>query len=649
MQNHNLDFWRLIIILRILVICIVSALIIGLLPVFLEYAVVRLQGRPLNSRAFLLAVYPLYAFLTLIPAVAFGLLLSGLHLGGVFSGKIHSTLQLVLSVLLTGCVFVVVTMHINMQFLPELKELSSILGNMGLILSIAGLGYLLYRFWGFLFSRISPWIPAGAVAIILIAGGLLLYRTPIGASGKIPERVSGNVTGPDVILVTIDTLRADHLSCFGYSRETSPFIDELAGQGVLFTNHIAASSWTRPSTASLLTSLYPSGHQTIKMNSRLPEGVVSLSEVMKREGYVTGIFSANGHISPTFGFEQGVDYFFQTRWRSMIKFTGLYRLTTGFIKPFSEWANENKWIRSEGKDIEDDRSLLNKFIKWYGLLEGKPFFAYLHFNAPHTTYEPPAPYSSMFTESNEKLDFKVRFIHQAGECDEKWPPRVQQRQVALYDGEIAYVDTLIHKLVKTVDTDNRPRDLLFILVSDHGEEFYEHCMYGHGLSLYQELVRVPGIIYYPGKIKAGMKVKHPVSMVDFAPTILSLAGLPPQDAFMGQNLAPYLLGNNKKLAPQAYSELLSTHNLFTVIDKHKNKLIRTEADGEVSYELYDLEADPEEKENLLLDENYKPVKTELKKKLSQLRELAAMPSLDKEEIELDEATRERLKALGYVQ
>jgi len=636
---------------KILGICVAGGLIFAVMPVILEYAGLRLREIPASPRIFMVAALPPYLLVSGVCGLLLGAILSVLYSSGVFSGITRTTLNITLSSMLAGWSFFVGGATINIVYLPQFESLRSLAANLGLVAGFLAVGYGLYRFFGFLSSRISPLLIGGGTAAVLLASAAIFYSSSGMVSSGDTHSGRRTAKGPNVVLVLIDALRADHLSCLGYRRQTSPFLDKLAKQGALFTNFVSNSSWTRPSVATLFTSLYPSGHHATAIRSRISEKIETLPEIMRKNGYVTGLFTNTDQVGAIFGFGQGVDHYYMWLRRSMIRFTAFHRVTMKFLPSTDKWFWKLEKVRLGEKGAPEDKLLAERFLSWREELGGKPYFAYLHFMATHTPYNPPPPYHDKFLGQRSGKTFKPGWFHDIGigfnECDKKLPDDTEKTLVDLYDGEIAFIDDVIKSLVNALYAENSSESML-IITADHGESFYEHCQYEHGHSLYQENLWVPTIIYYPGKVPKGLRISHPASTIDIAPTILSLAGLPPEKKFMGESLEPLLHNENEKFRPFVYSELLGRGELRSIIDERGYKLIELETEEKTVRELYDLNSDPGEERNLFHDDDYAEVRKGLEEKLSETRKYASLPQFDEIEVELDPGTKERLKALGYL-
>jgi hypothetical protein len=357
------------------------------------------------------------------------------------------------------------------------------------------------RFW----RRTLPWVTAlVALTMIGIQGSLWLKER--SAIAHLPPAPSD---APNVLFIVIDTLRADHLSSYGYERLTSPNLDNLAEQGVLFENAFATSSWALPSHASLFTGLYNHEHNVSWKNAHglthTPQP--TLPEVMQQRGYRTAGFSGNLFwITKGHGFGRGLirleDYFYPsleivlyTNLGGRLRKLGLDDILNHMDingSPSRKWASEI------------NRSVLG----WLERDRDKPFFVFINYFDVHDPYKPPQPYRSRFSDMENPggiLDGNI-----GGEDPDLTPEQLQSEMDA-YDGSIAYLDQQINSLITEIQNRGMGDNLLVVITSDHGEAFGEHKLLRHGHSLYREEIYVPLIMWQPGKIPAGVRISQPVT------------------------------------------------------------------------------------------------------------------------------------------
>ena len=370
----------------------------------------------------------------------------------------------------------------------------------------------------------------------------------------------------NVILISIDTLRADHLPSYGYGRDTAPYIEEhFARGGVLFERFIAASTVTAPSHMTMFTGLQPSGHGVTDGLRTLPRSISTLPEILRPHGISTAAFTENGWVGVHQGFARGFDQFVENKSAKIMVPEGQVDVTFGQAR---DWLEANA---------------------------DKRFFLFVHTYQVHAPYAPPASYAPLF-----------------GEPDPELAPHL--RDMADYDREIRYVDDELRELIATLEATGNADDTIVVLTSDHGEEFLEHGLRSHGGHLYEESVRVPLLIRGPG-IPAGQRVATPVAMADLMPTLLELFDLPAPADREARSLLPLARGADPSAfaGRPIYSEGLVKYQAGSegvrrfdppihAVSVGQRKLVRDREQGEVRYELYDLAADPLEHRNLLGEE-----------------------------------------------
>lgn len=414
---------------------------------------------------------------------------------------------------------------------------------------------------------------------------------------------------PCVVIIMIDTLRADHLTCYGYRRATSPRIDGLAKEGVVFKNVFAASPWTGPSVASIVTGKYPDEVGIHDLRDPLPEDAVTLAERLKTAGYDTAAVSSNAMAGPLYGHTQGYDEFI-----------------------FDRYKGKEEEGRAPRPSFTADK-VTDRALEWLENRE-RPFLLYVHYTDPHDPYLPPPSWRDQFLRDRPPLDeeFMARSEFTRGIPE----PDVIERAKASYEAEIAFTDHEVGRLL-----DGLPEDAVIVLVGDHGEEFLEHGGFLHGHTLYQELLRVPLILQGPD-VPQGMKIDDPVSQVDIVPTVLDLAGFPAAGDLSGRNLMPYLKEGNPKPA-----------FLFSVLESRKYRLLSARRGpwkllylpSEKRHSLYHLESDPLEERDR---SKANPEVAASLLKAIEAREDRVIPAPSLDSPDLEKEREEELRALGYI-
>ena len=419
-----------------------------------------------------------------------------------------------------------------------------------------------------------------------------------------------------IIIVDIDTLRADHLGGYGYHRDTSPHIDAFAGESLFFENAFSQAPNTPPSQTSILTGLYPSSHGMVNDDDRVPLAVTTLAEALSTHGYTTAGFHDGGYMKDVFQIGQGFELYVDNRAKGL-KWVGPKSLT---------------WLREHA---EED------------------FLLFIHTYDPHTPYAPPAPYDTWFMEGVpaptpgfEPTNQQMNTIRLSQYTDNPLtlPPNDLAYAMALYDGEIRYVDEWFGEFWKVVCELGLDQRATVVFISDHGEEFQEHGSVLHE-KLYATVTRIPFMIRLPGG-EAARSVPEVVESVDLMPTLLELAGAPIPDEVQGSSLVPLILGHDPGTTHVAFSESpWFGHRRAVALGRHH--MLFTENTGNV--ELYDLETDPLEQDDIAADEP--AVIEDMRSFLDSWQGMVELqpPPDAGPQTPLDEETVDALRALGYVQ
>jgi len=385
----------------------------------------------------------------------------------------------------------------------------------------------------------------------------------------------------NVLLISLDTLRPDHLSCYGHARETSPTIDALAARGVRFADASSAAPWTLPSHATMFTGLYPSHHGVKDYSQRLPEERVTLAEILRENGFQTfAVINTWNIADPRFEI-----------------FQGFAPEDVHYVREAEPGTDGDQVIRNSGAEVaETARACLAG-------RERRPFFLLAHFYDAHTDFTPTpenrarfvAPYSGQLDgTTSQLLAIRAQGLR-LGQADLRFLRE-------LYDAEIRGLDDVLAGLLAFLEDEGLDDETLIVLTSDHGEEFQEHGGLLHGRTQYEELLRVPLVFAGPG-VPRGRVVEQPVSLVDLLPTILGRLGLAPPAALDGLDLAPAWSGGT---LPERLLFGEADHNNVVdgtqVIDVRRmarlgHEKLHLERDTE-RVQLFDLESDPREQRDL---------------------------------------------------
>jgi len=395
----------------------------------------------------------------------------------------------------------------------------------------------------------------------------------------------------NVLLISIDTLRADHLSAYGFPRPTTPNIDAVAREGVLFKNVHTPVPMTLPAHVSMLTGTLPPTHGLRdNLQNRLPDASLTLAEMLKTRGFTTGAIVSTFVLDRRFGISQGFDSY-DDRFQAVHKIGDI----------------------SERKGDETTRLAR----EWLDEHKDRPFFLFVHFYDPHDPYEPPEPFAS-------------------------------QWQGHPYEGEIAFADHCVGQVLEKLRQIGLYDSTLIVITGDHGEMLGEHGELNHGFFIYEGALRVPLVMRVPRAEGTLRQVDLPVSLIDIVPTIVSLVGAEVPKEVQGVDLSPWLAGRGAGGGGRPlYAETVTPTHYYGA-----NSLLGVIVDGwkyieTTRPELYDLRSDPEEAVNLLARE---PARADAlgRTLVAILAAAGRAPGPAPESAALDEAARQRLAALGYL-
>ena len=391
---------------------------------------------------------------------------------------------------------------------------------------------------------------------------------------------AGQAEHPNVLLVVIDTLRRDHVGCYGYSRPTTPNLDRLAAEGLKFDQTLAASSWTVPSIGSMFTSLHPSMHGLISYKHKLAAGLTTLAAELRSAGYQTAAITANPSTHRRYGINRGFEFYDD------------YTILMDFNLEGAEETRPDAGVtgRATGEMVT------RLAVRWLSKQRKteQPFFLHLFYFDPHYDYLPPAPFDKMFTDRGYKgSQTGARVKELMGKPLNK---EDKEQLVALYDGEIRYADEQLAKLLETMKELGILDSTLVVVTGDHGEEFWEHGNVTHAHTLYDELLKVPLVMRWPGRIKPGTVVTNQAGLIDLMPSLLDLVGLPIPPQCLGRSLAETIRGDATHLAEAEIFFELDAEASLKAVRTGAMKLIEQQPSGEL--ELYAIGEDPGEQKNL---------------------------------------------------
>lgn len=425
-----------------------------------------------------------------------------------------------------------------------------------------------------------------------------------------------------IVLIAIDSLRPDHLGVYGYPRPTSPSTDALAADGIVFDDAMSTTSWTLPSHISMLTGLYPEVHGVVDRRMKMDPKTMLLSEMVRPLGFTTGGFVSGPFLSRNFGYSQGFDVYDD----ETIHHKGHEDSHSGITSPVLH-ESIAAWVR-ENAD--------------------RPFFLFAHYWDVHYDLEPPPPYDSLFDSDYQGSVDGTQFIKNPA-INSEMAARDLEHVIALYDGEIAFTDAYVGKLLDLLRELGIYDESLIVFTADHGDEFFEHNEKGHMKNLFETSVAVPLIVKLPGNQFAGTRVEGPVSLVDIAPTVMDSLRQVPHPDFNGRSLLPLIQtgsvpgGDDRAV----FAELCTT---LRAIRRGDEKYITRWEHPKGEEEWYfDLGADPMEQDNRIKNEAREAGK--LRALLVEWIELSARlaENLGASELEYAPELEDQLLSLGYLE
>lgn len=488
-------------------------------------------------------------------------------------------------------------------------------------------------------NRMSSASRRSSVASICVLAAVLLV-------GCQPSRL------PNVVLITVDTLRADHLSPYGYDKIETSAIAKLASEGIVFEKAFADTPWTLPSVSSVMTGRYPTEHRVRTWHHSLGEEQETIAEILSGRGYTTAAIVGSYPLDRFFGLAQGFEHYDDEMTTPLYESKGSKPALPGTVlgRPLDDTMSaRSRWQMS--RELNDgyrtDAEVADRAIAWLAQHPERPFFLWVHFFGPHEKGK-----RSGLSPAEQKAH--------------------KREQIARYDPDIERMDEQVGRLLAALRADPRGAETAVVFHSDHGQALDEHGVFGHGMELYDTTVHVPLIVRLPSQERAGERVAHLVRNLDIFATILHLAGIP-----AGESDSQDLLTSQPATGNHVYLETHHTVGLFAQVVEVGNRRrkigrilrgIRTDqsklieqlpilAPGESSREplpqdyvskqtrvrLFDLRTDPREKRNVAQREEGRAA--ELVRYLGVHDDQS--DTAEGSRHELDEATRERLRSLGY--
>ena len=416
-----------------------------------------------------------------------------------------------------------------------------------------------------------------------------------------------------VVLVSIDTLRADHLGLYGYERPTSPSLDALALESTVFDEAMSSSPWTLPAHATLLTGLYPSRHGLTSHERYLSSSLTTLAQVFSRQGYRTAAVVNSHNLGPEFGLDRGFQQY--------------------------------RYVEERAERQEPSTEITDQAMEWVKGAGETPLFLFLHYYDVHSDYASLPEYETELLRPYDGIaDGSTAQLASYREGKVSLSPSDAPNLIDRYDAGIRQMDAEIGRFLDFLRERGLWEDALFVLTSDHGEEFFEHGGVLHGQTQYQEVIRVPLLVKGPG-VPHGRRVPTPVSLVDIAPTLLERAGIAAPEGLDGVDVALLWSEGDRELeARYLFSE--ADHNnvehditrsvRYKSFKLHFNRLSR-------EYRIYDLSRDPAEQADVSADQKqaFAALSERLDRFIASDKMEAPVRALSEEEIE-------KLRSLGYL-
>ncbi len=467
---------------------------------------------------------------------------------------------------------------------------------------------------------------------------LVAILCSLGCGG---ERV---IPQPNVLMVVIDTIRADHCSLYGYDVATTPNLDRLASKGVRFDRAYAPIPVTAPSIFSMFTSVYPVTHGCMENAVSLSDTFVTMPEVLASGGYQTYGVASSAPLSRRYGFARGFERY-EDSWpveeSTEVSDPKAKRTDYALIRPAVK--NGKTYLRWDRRPIHTTRHALEWMSEERD--ETRPLFAFVHYMDPHSP-NVPAP------ETLAELGLDARPERIVGE-------QPDDRLVELYDAELRETDAAMGELIAGLKAQDSSREWLVIVVGDHGQGLNQHRVFGHGVHLYEEAMRVPLVMHWPGRIEAGGSIEAPVEMIDLFPTLLGFLGIDAGAAEMrGRNLASAILdgapldGEHPVFLQRGFAD--ASGQVVKLYDVFGTKfairigawkyIVSPEAQR---FELYNLEEDPYETVNLI--SQHPERLEELRSSLAALRKTHTVTSTPRNPENLSQDEIDALRALGYME
>lgn len=521
---------------------------------------------------------------------------------------------------------------LRLSHLP-FRARSLVIDGMALSTCILLASFVIARALAPVFARSPTAAGLGLLALFVLAGvgaTAQVAGSPVTPAASLPALDPGQPRR-NVVLISLDSLRADHVGAYGYERDTSPNFDRFAREGVLFRNAIATSSWTLPTHITMFTGRSQVSHGVFEDTRVLSPAVATLGEIFHAAGYATAGFVSGPYVAGHYGYARGMDTYID--------------LSAGW-----------------GKGAEARAAILSpeineKGLAWLEEFGSQPFFLFLHYFDIHYDFVPPPPYDKMF-DPDYTGTMDGRFFIERKDVHANMPARDLEHIKALYDGEIRYTDEHVGRVLDRLRAKGLLDSTVVMIVADHGDEFFEHGNKGHHRTVYDEVLHVPFALRLPGAEHAGRTIDSQVSLIDVFPTLLGAAGFPVPAEAEGENLVAWIRGDDSD-REAIYADFYDKRGFNLQVARrtpasktiqHFNRITHPKR-GPI--EFFTLANDAAESDNRAdqnpgdVDASIEAMSGWLESQWRSHRRTEALTG-DDASIEIDEETKKRLESLGYV-
>lgn len=453
----------------------------------------------------------------------------------------------------------------------------------------------------------------------------------------------------NLLLISLDSVRADHLGSYGYPRETSPHIDALAAEGVVFESTVSETSWTLPTHVTLLTGLSSRVHRVTWHYRAMGNSLTTLAEALRGEGYRTEGFVSGPFLHRIFGLGRGFDRY-ELIGESVYDEPGV---TLGQVRETPELQAKRKRQNDQFQTIRSSPELVRRFEQSLARAANDPFFIFVHMFDPHYDYDPPEAYWRPFNPDYAG-DFDASGFIDNKSVRRSMSSEDHQQLLALYDGEIRWTDEHIGKMLDLLERYGVAERTLVVVTADHGDEFFEHGNKGHRQTLFDDQLLVPLVLRLPGVLPAGRRLRMQTRTSDIMPTLLDLLGARSEVSTSGRSLVPFIHGDLEEQDLPALSLLQHRGRIVRALRTSEGKLITTRSRGAANPQadaaaFYDLPNDPGEQRPLTDGRQFDAFQAELDRLSREEQELRTRLDLEPAgKLALPTGVRKALEVLGYI-